>query len=142
MVRFGVTAEPSGAIWFLSLLTTDYGLLHRHITYEDVKSRCLAVAALRRVYRNQERRELLVDWRNAMSVELLEKPAEECGAILVELPGYGVPCTEEDHVVIAGTGRCRACRDEKRSNPCYGYINTGHSPYACKTCGHSYDRHE
>ena len=75
-----------------------------------------------------------------MIVELKERSAKDCGTLLVELPGECVPCPEEDQVVIAGTGPCRACRREGKT--CGGYISTGYSPYGCKTCGHSYDQHE
>ncbi len=74
-----------------------------------------------------------------MSVEFTERPARVCGTLLVEFPKERVSCPEEDHLV-AGNGPCRACRREGKT--CGGYISTGYSPYACKTCGHAYDQHE
>ena len=74
-----------------------------------------------------------------MPVELTERPARLCSTLLVELSGKSAPYPDEDHVV-AGNGPCRACRREGKT--CGGYISTGYSPYACKTCGHAYDQHE
>lgn len=76
-----------------------------------------------------------------MLVELKRKPARCASALLDDLPVKRVPYPEEDHVV-AGSGPCRACRREGKPNKCGGYISTGYSPYACKTCGHAYDQHE
>ena len=81
-----------------------------------------------------------------MLVELMEKPATVCGTTLVELPGACMH-PEEEHIVVAGSGACRACRREGRNpktggSPCGGYIDAGYSPYPCKTCGHAYDQHE
>lgn len=73
-----------------------------------------------------------------MLVELTERPARVCGTLLVDFPGECLH-SEEDHVV-AGTGSCRACKREGKT--CGGYISTGYSPFACKTCGHAYDQHE
>ncbi len=74
-----------------------------------------------------------------MSVVLKERPEELCDTLFVESLGECVSCCEEHHV-SAGNGPCRACRREGKT--CGGYISTGYSPYACKTCSHGYDQHE
>ncbi|MFZ1935262.1 MAG: hypothetical protein WCB27_08415 [Thermoguttaceae bacterium] len=74
-----------------------------------------------------------------MLAALKDKSDELCGTLLVEPFGECVSCPEEHHVT-AGSGACRACRREGKT--CGGYISTGYSPYACKTCGHAYDQHE
>jgi hypothetical protein len=57
-----------------------------------------------------------------------------------------MPCAELDDQIVAGSGYCIACKEEGSNPktggpPCRGYISSGVSPYACKNCDHSYDRH-